>query len=109
MRMFGPIRKEVVGGWKRLRNEELHNLYTSPNIIRVMKLRRMEQMRNSYNILVGKFEGKRPLGRPRHRWEGNVRMGIREIGWEEVEWSHVVQVGDQSRHLVNMTMNFRAP
>jgi hypothetical protein len=69
-RIFGHKREEVAGHWRRLHNEELQNLYTSPNIIRVMKSRRMrwvglEEMRNAYSILVGKTEGKRPLGRPR--------------------------------------------
>jgi hypothetical protein len=76
-RIFGHKREEVAGGWRRLHNEELLNLYTSPNIVRVIKLRRvrweghvarMGKMRNAYNILVVKPEGKRPLGRPRRRW-----------------------------------------
>jgi hypothetical protein len=89
-RIFGPKREEVAGGWRRLHNEELHNLHTSPDIIRVIKSRRMRwaghiacmgKMRNAYNILVGKPEGKRPLGRPRCRWK-NIRMDIKEIRWE---------------------------
>jgi hypothetical protein len=83
-RIFGPEREEVAGGWRRLHNEELHNLYASPVIIRVFKSRRMRwvgqvahmgDMRNVYRILVGKPEGKRPLRRHRHRWKGNVRGG----------------------------------
>jgi hypothetical protein len=80
-KIFGPQRKEVAGGWRRLHNEELPNLYASSNIIRVIKSRRtrsveliarMGEMRNAYKILVGKPEGKRPLGRPRRRWEDNI-------------------------------------
>jgi hypothetical protein len=83
------MREVVVGGWRRLHNEELHNLYASPNIIRVIKLRRirwmehvphMEEMRNAYNILVGIREQKRFLKRFRYRWENNIRMDLREIG-----------------------------
>jgi hypothetical protein len=75
---FGAKREEVVGDWRRLHNEELRNLYASPYIVRVIKSRRvrwtgqvarMGEMRNGYEILVGKPEGKRPLGRPRRRWE----------------------------------------
>jgi hypothetical protein len=76
-RIFGPNRDEVTGGWRKLHNEELHNLYSSPSIIRMIKSRkigwaghaaRMGENRNAYRILVGNPEGKRPLGRPRRRW-----------------------------------------
>jgi hypothetical protein len=80
-RIFGPKRDEVTGGWRKLRNEELHNLYSSPSIIRVIKSRRMRwaghvagmMERNAYRILVGKPEGKRPLGRSRRRWVDNIK------------------------------------
>jgi hypothetical protein len=84
---FGPKREEVAGGWRRLRNEELYNLCVSPNVIRVIISRRIiwaghvaciGGVRNTYNILVGKPEGKRPLGRSRRRWE-DIRMEHREI------------------------------
>jgi hypothetical protein len=89
----------MAGGWRRLHNEELHNLYTSPNIIMVIKSGRMrwgghvvcvEEMRNVYSVLVGKPESKRPLGRLRHRWEDIIRMDLREIGWNGVDWLHLV-------------------
>jgi hypothetical protein len=76
-RIFGPKREEVTRRWRRLHNEELYNLYISPNIIKVMRwegyVARMK-MTDEYKILVGKPEGKRPLGRPRRRWEDNMRM-----------------------------------
>jgi hypothetical protein len=87
-RISRPKRGEVVGGWRRLHNEELHNLYITPNIIMVIKSRRtrwaghivhMGDVRNAYKILVGKPEGKRPLGRIRCRWE-NIRIYLMEIG-----------------------------
>jgi hypothetical protein len=90
MRIFGPIRDEVTGKWRKLHNEELHNLYSSPDIIRQIKLKRMRwaghvacmgEGRKVYKVLVGKPKGKRPLGRPRHRWEDWIRMDLREIGW----------------------------
>jgi hypothetical protein len=86
-RIFGPKREEVAVGWRRLHNGELHNLYASPNFIRLMKSRSMkcvrhvartEELRNAYNILVGRAEGKRPLGRPKRSWEDNIRMDLRE-------------------------------
>jgi hypothetical protein len=88
---------------RRLLNEELHKLCASPNVIRVIKSRRVrwaehvacvEEIRNSYNILVGKPEGKRPLGRPRCRWE-DIRMDFREVGWEGVVWFYLAQDRDQ--------------
>jgi hypothetical protein len=89
-RIFGPKRDEVIGGWRKLHNEELHNLYCSPNMIRMIKsgrirwtgnVARMGAKMNAYRILVGTLEGKRPLGRHRHRWEDNIKMELRGIGW----------------------------
>jgi hypothetical protein len=94
-RIFGPKRDEVTGDWRKLHNEELHNLYSSPNIIRMIKSRRMRwagnvarmgEMRNGYRILVKKPEGKRPLGRPICRWVDNIKMDLREIGCGGVDW-----------------------
>jgi hypothetical protein len=88
-RIFGPKRDEVTGGWRKLHNEELHILYSSPNIIRQIKSRRMRWVGHVarmgdetevYRVLVGKLKGKRPLVRPRHRWEDGIRMYHREIG-----------------------------
>jgi hypothetical protein len=89
-RIFDPKRDDVIGDWRKLHNEELHNLYSSPNIIRMFKSRRirwaghvarMGETRNAYRILVGNPEGKRPLGRPRLMWEDNIEMDLREMGW----------------------------
>jgi hypothetical protein len=88
-RIFGPKRDEVTGEWRKLHNEELHNFYSSPDIIRQVKSRRirwaghvarMGKERKVYKVWVGKPEGKRPLERPRHRWEDGIRMNLREIG-----------------------------
>jgi hypothetical protein len=92
-RIFGPKRDEVTGEWRKLHSEELHILYSSPNIIRQIKSRRMnwaghvtrmEQEKNVYRVLMGKPEGKIPLERPRRRWEDGIRMDLREIGWRSV-------------------------
>jgi hypothetical protein len=93
----------VTGGWRKLHNEELHNLYCSPSVIRMIKSRRMRWVghvarmgakRNAYRILVGKPEGKRPLGRPRRRWEDNFKMNLRERGWGGMEWIDLAQGRD---------------
>jgi hypothetical protein len=108
----------LTGDWRRLHNEELHNLYSSPNIIRMIKSRRlrwaghvvrMEEKRNAYRILVGKPEGKRPLGRPRRRWVDNIKMDLREIRWDGMDWIELAQDRDQWRALVNTVMNLRVP
>jgi hypothetical protein len=87
-RICGPKRREVAGRWRRLHNEELHNLYTSLNIIRVTKSRRMKwaehvagmgNVRNAYKILVGKPDGKKPVGRRRRKCEDNIKMDLREL------------------------------
>jgi hypothetical protein len=85
-RIFGPKRDEVTGEWRKLHNEELHILYSSPNIIRQIKSRKMRRVghvarmgeeRNVYRVSMGKPEGKTPLGRTRRRWEDGIRMDLR--------------------------------
>jgi hypothetical protein len=116
--IFGPKRDEVIGGWKKLHNEELHNLYCSPSIIIINKPRRIRwaghvartgKKRNAYSSLVGKPEGKRPLGRPRRRRENNIEMNLKERGWGGMDWIHQVQNSDQWKALVNTLMNLRVP
>jgi hypothetical protein len=97
-RIFGPKRDEVTGEWRKLHNEELHNFYSSKDIIRQVKSRRMRwaghvarmgEERKVYKVLVGKLEGKRPLGRPRRGWEDGIRMDLREMGlvvWIGFDW-----------------------
>jgi hypothetical protein len=89
-RIFGPKRDEVTGGWRKLHGEDLHGLYSSPSIVRVIKARRMKWagyvapmcvVRVAYNILFGRTEGRSPLVRPRRRWEGNIKMDHMEIGF----------------------------
>jgi hypothetical protein len=116
--IFGPKRDEVTGGWRKLHNEELHSLYSSPNIIRMTKSRRMRwaghvarmgAKRNAYRILVGKPEGRRPLGRPRRTWVDNIKMDLREIGWDGIDLSDLAQNRDQWWTLVNTVINLRVP
>jgi hypothetical protein len=97
----------VTGGWRKLHNEELHGLYSSPSIVRVIKARRMRWAGD--NILVGRPEGRRPLGRPRRRWEDNIKMDLREIGFEDVDWIILARDRDRWRALVNTVMNLRLP
>jgi hypothetical protein len=102
-RIFGPKRDEVTGEWRKLHNEELHNLYSSLDIIRQVKSRRMRwaghvarmgEERKVYKALAGKPEGKRPPGRPRRRWEDGIRMDLREIGLVGVDWIRLAQDRD---------------
>jgi hypothetical protein len=112
-RIFGPKRDEVTGGWKKLHKEELHNLYSSQSISRKIKSRRMVwaghvarigEGRNAYRMLLVKPEGRRPLKRPRHRWAYNIKMDLREIGWDGMgwdgmDWIHLGEDKDQWRLL----------
>jgi len=115
-RIFGPKSDEVTGEWRRLLNEELNDSYTSPNIVRVIKSRRMKwvghvarmrEERGVYRVLVGKLEGKRPLGRPRHRWVDNIRNDLQEVGCGYMDWMGLVQDRDRWRTLVSAVMNLR--
>ena len=117
-RVFGPKSDEVTGEWRKLHNEELNDLYCSPNIVRVIKSRRLrsawhvarmgEEM-GVYRVLVGKPEGKRPLGRPRRRWEDNIKMDIQVVGCGGIDWIELAQDRDRWRALVNAVMNLRIP
>jgi hypothetical protein len=113
-RIFGPMRDEVRGGWRKLHNDEYHNLYSSPGIIR-MRMRwaghvaRKGEKRNAYRLLVGKPEGRSPLGRPKRRWLDNIRMYVGEIGWGDVDWIGVAKDRGKCRALVNSILNLRVP
>jgi hypothetical protein len=106
----------VTGEWRKLHNEELHNLYSSPDIIGQVKSRRMRwaghvarmgEERKLYKVLVGKPEGKRPLVRPRRRLEDGIRMDLREIGLGGVDWIRLSQDRDRWRADVSAVMNLR--
>jgi hypothetical protein len=108
-KIFGPKREED-GSWRKLHNDELHDLYSSPNIVRMVKSRRMRgaghvahmgEGRGAYRVLVGTPEGKRPLERPRRRWEDNIKMDLGEIGIDGANWNR--------RAFVNAVMNLRVP
>jgi hypothetical protein len=116
-RIFGPKREED-GSRRKLHNDELHSLYSSPNIVRVIKSGRMrwaryvarvEDGRGVYRVLVGSPKGKRPLGRLRRRWEDNIKLDLREIGIDRAIWIQLAQDKVQWRVFVNMAMDFWVP
>jgi hypothetical protein len=115
-RIFGPKSDEVTGEWRKLHNEKLRNLYLSPDIIRQVKSRRMRwaghvarmgEERKVYRVFVGKPEGKRPLVRPRRRWENGITIDLREIGLGDVDCIRLAQNRDRWRAVVNAVMNHR--
>jgi hypothetical protein len=117
-RIFGPKRDKATGEWRRLHNEELNDPYSSPNIIPVIKWRRirwaghvacMGEKRGAYRILVGRPEGRRPLGRPRHRWKDNIKMDLQAVGWVGMDWIELAQDRDRWWALVDAVMNLWVP
>jgi hypothetical protein len=112
-RIFGPKRDEVTGEWRKRHNEELRDLYFSPNIVWMIKSRRMGwaghvvQGKGVYRVLVGKPEGKRTLGRPRRRWEDNIRIDLQAVGCGGVDWIGLAQDREMWRVLVYAVMNLR--
>ena len=117
-RIFGTMRDGVTGQLRKLHNEELNDLYSSPNIVWMIKSRRMRwaghvariaEGRDVHKVLVGKPDGKRPLGRPRRRWEDNIKMELEEVVTGCGDWMELAQDRDRWRALVSTVMNFRVP
>ena len=111
-RVFGPKRDEVTGEWRILHNEELSDLYSLPNIVRVVwagHVARVGEGRGVHRFLVGKPEGRRSMGRPRRRWEDNIKMDLQEVGGGCGDWMELAQVRDRWRALVSTVRNLRVP
>jgi len=117
-RIFGSKRDEVTGEWRKLQNYELNDLYSSPSIVRVIKsgrmkwagrVARMGERGSVYRVLVGKPKGKKQLGRPRLRWEDNIKMNLQKVGCGGMDWIELAQDRERWRPLVNAVMNLRVP
>jgi hypothetical protein len=117
-KVFGPKRDEVTGECRKLHNEELNDLYSLSNIVRVVKSRRMRwaghvarmgENRDVHRVLVGKPEGKRPLGRPRRRWEDNIKVNLQEVGGGRGDWMELAQDRDRWRALMGTVRDFQVP
>jgi len=117
-RIFGPKGDEVRGKWRKLHNEEHNDLYSSPSIVRVIKSKGMRwagyvasmgERRGVYRVLVGKPEGKRPFGRPRRRWEENIKTDLQEVGCGGMDWIELDEDWKRWRALVKTVMNLRVP
>ena len=117
-RIFGPKRDRVIVEWRKLHNVELNSLYSSLNIVRVIKSRRMrwaghvarmEEGRGVHKVLVGKPEGNKPLRRPRRRWEDNIKMDLQDVGRGFGDWMELAKDRDRWWALVSTVMNFRVP
>jgi hypothetical protein len=113
-RIFGPKRDEATGEWRRVHSEGLNDLYSSPNIIQIIKSSRMRwaghvagigEKRGAYRILVGRPEGRRPLGRPRRRWKENIKIHLQEVKWRGMTGLSWLRIGT----VVNAVMNLRVP
>jgi hypothetical protein len=114
-RIFEPKKDKVTGECRKLHNDELNDLYSSPNIIRMIKSRRMRceghvaRMRERRGVYRGKPEGKRPFGRPRCRWQDNIKMDLQEVGWRDMDWIYLTLDRYKWRDVVNKIMNLRVP